>query len=263
MRIIDHPREAGKERHIYVITGEVRLWKLTRRQVRERLAAGQMKAAILPTGSTEQHNEHLAMEHDTVSALVVAEQAALSLFPDVVVATPMPVGISEHWMEWKGTLSLRPDTFFSVAFDTCESLKRHGVEHIFICNGHAGNGPLRNEVAGFSEKLGIDIRFHSYWEAYSKEFVAEHLESNDCPAHAAEFETSMALAAFPENAHWDGVDYDAQTFDIQNENYRDKDAPYHYAARDLATPGKGRIMIDEAANWVAGQVRGMLDGKGS
>ena len=126
-----------------------------------------------------------------------------------------------------------------------------GVEHIFICNGHAGNGPLRNEVAGFSEKLGIDVRFHSYWEAYSKEFVAEHLESNDCPAHAAEFETSMALAAFPENAHWDGVDYDAQTFDIQNENYRDKDAPYHYAARDLATPGKGRIMIDEAANWVA------------
>ncbi len=104
-----------------MITGEVRLWKLTRRQVRERLAAGQMKAAILPTGSTEQHNEHLAMEHDTVSALVVAEQAALSLFPDVVVATPMPVGISEHWMEWKGTLSLRPDTFFSVAFDTCEA----------------------------------------------------------------------------------------------------------------------------------------------
>ena len=60
-------------------TGEVRLWKLTRREVREALAAGRFRAAILPTGSTEQHNEHLAMEHDTASALHVAYHAALAL----------------------------------------------------------------------------------------------------------------------------------------------------------------------------------------
>jgi creatinine amidohydrolase len=243
-----------------MITGEVRLWKMTRKHVRERLATGQVKGAILPTGSTEQHNEHLEMEHDTVSALHVSHQAALGLFPQVVLATPMAVGISEHWMEWPGTLSLRPETFFQVAYDTCESLARHGIEHILVCNGHAGNGPLRNEVAGFGEKLGVDIQFHSYWEAYSKEFVAEHLDSGDCPAHAAEFETSMALAAFPENAHWEGVDYDAETFDIKSEGYRDRDAPYHYAARDLATPHKGRIVIDAAVEWVAGRMAEMMAG---
>ncbi|MBT6145220.1 MAG: creatininase family protein [Gemmatimonadetes bacterium] len=240
-----------------MITGEVRLWKLTRKQVRERLEAGQMRAAILPTGSTEQHNEHLAMEHDTASALVVAEQAALALFPDVVVATPIAVGISEHWMEWKGTLSLRPETFYQIAFDVCESLKRHGIEHIFICNGHAGNGSLLGQMDRFREELGIDVRFHSYWEAYSEEFVNEHLTSGDCPAHAAEFETSVALAAFPGNAHWDNVNYDAESFDIQWEHYREQDPVYHYAARDLATPAKGRIMIDAAANWVANQVKNM------
>ncbi|MDA0337447.1 MAG: creatininase family protein [bacterium] len=241
-----------------MITGEVRLWKMTRKQVRERLATGKVKGAILPTGSTEQHNEHLEMEHDTASALHVSHQTALGLFPQVLLATPMAVGISEHWMEWPGTLSLRPETFFQVAFDTCESLARHGIEHILVCNGHAGNGPLRNEVAGFGEKLGIDIQFHSYWEAYTKEFVAEHLESGDCPAHAAEFETSIALAAFPENAHWDGVDYAAESFDIQNENYRDQDAPYHFAARDLATPHKGRIMIDTAVEWVTARMTQMM-----
>lgn len=36
-----------------MITGEVRLWKLTRRQVREHLRAGHFRGAILPTGSTE------------------------------------------------------------------------------------------------------------------------------------------------------------------------------------------------------------------
>ena len=84
-----------------MITGEVRLWKLTRRHVREALKAGKIKGAFLPTGSTEQHNEHLAMEHDTASALHVAYQAALGLYPQTVVATPMAVGMSEHWMEFK------------------------------------------------------------------------------------------------------------------------------------------------------------------
>ena len=72
-------------------SGEVRLWKLTRKQVREKLASGKLKSAFLPTGSTEQHNEHLAMEHDTASAVYVAHQAALALYPTVVVSTPIPV----------------------------------------------------------------------------------------------------------------------------------------------------------------------------
>ena len=81
------------------------------RQVREGLVTGQIKAAILPTGSTERHNEHLAMEHDTASAYHLSWQAALDLYPKVVLATPMAVGIAEHWMEFHGTLSLRLETF--------------------------------------------------------------------------------------------------------------------------------------------------------
>ena len=176
----------------------------------------------------------------------------------MLVATPMPVGISEHWMEWRGTLSLRPETFTAVAYDICESLQRHGVEHVLIVNGHAGNGPLGQHMDDFCQKLGIDVQFCSYWQAYSKEFVEEHMESGDCPAHAAEFETSVALAAFPENVHWQGVDYENESFDIQNEGYRDRDPVYHRAARDLATPHKGRVMTDTAIEWVADKMRAMM-----
>ena len=238
-------------------TGEVRLWKLTRKMVREHLDQGHFKGAILPTGSTEQHNEHLAMEHDTASALHVACQAAAALYPHVVVATPMAVGISEHWMEWRGTLTLKKETFVTIAYEICDSLRRHGIEKIFICNGHAGNGPLREHMDEFSEKLGIGVRFHSYWEAYSKELVDEQLETKDCPAHAAEFETSFAQALFPGNVHWDGVDYAAQKFDIQSESYREQDPRYHEGAK-LATPHKGRVMADAAIEWVTEQVKGDL-----
>ncbi|MEE3257808.1 MAG: creatininase family protein [Candidatus Latescibacterota bacterium] len=75
-----------------MIVEEVRLWKLTRRHVRERLEQGLIKGAILPTDSTEQHNEHLAMEHDTASAAHVAHQAALQLYPQTVVAPPAAGG---------------------------------------------------------------------------------------------------------------------------------------------------------------------------
>ena len=37
---------------------------LTRREFREALAEGKFQTAIIPTGSIEQHLEHLAMEHD-------------------------------------------------------------------------------------------------------------------------------------------------------------------------------------------------------
>jgi creatinine amidohydrolase len=241
-----------------MITGEVRLWKLTRRQVREALDAGKIKGAILPTGSTEQHNEHLAMEHDTASAIHVAYQAALEMFPKVVVATPMPVGISEHWMEFRGTLTLKPETFKAVAFDICESLQRHGIEHILILNGHAGNGPLGQHMEEFQEKLGIDVQFSSYWAAYSKEFVAEQMESGDCPAHAAEFETSFALGAFPENVHWDGVNLNGPGIEIQKEGYREREPEYFAAARDLATPTKGRVMANVAIEWTIAKMREMM-----
>ena len=241
-----------------MITGETRLWKLTRRQMRRHLADGHFRGAFLPTGSTEQHNEHLAFEHDTASAIHVATQAALGLYPEVVVATPMAVGLSEHWMEWPGTLTLKPETFAAAAFDICESLARHGIEHIMVVNGHAGNGPLRQHMDHFSRRLGIDVRFHSYWEAYDEDLVRQVLESGDCPAHAAEFETSFALGAFPDNVHWDGVDYEAESFDIQNDQYRERDPLYARAARDLATAHKGRVMADVAIEWVEARMREML-----
>ena len=243
-----------------MITGEVRLWKLTRRQVREAMRAGKIKGAILPTGSTEQHNEHLEMEHDTASALYVSHQAALGLYPQVVLATPMAVGISEHWMEFQGTLSLRPETFVAVAYDICESLQRHGVEHILVVNGHAGNRPLADHMEDFGKRLGIDVQFCSYWEAYSKDFVQATLDSGDCPAHAAEFETSIAMAAFPENIHWEGVDYEGANLKIQREGYADRDPIYFRDGRDLATPKKGRVMADEAISWVANKMQEMIDG---
>ena len=237
--------------------GEVRLWKLTRRNAREGIDDGIIKGAIVPTGSTEQHNEHLAMIHDTASARLVSVRAAEKLYPNVIVTTPVPLGISEHWMDHKGTLTLKMETFFAVVYEVCESLQRAGIKSIFIVNGHAGNSGLADQVDGFSQKLGVDVKFCSYWEAYSQELVERLMESGNCPGHASEFETSFALAAFPDQVHWEGVDYDNAKLTISDSEKAKHDRALHQEAK-LATAEKGEEMIAVAVEWVADTMRNMI-----
>ena len=89
-------------------TREVRLEKLTRREFRQALEVGSFKAAIIATGSIEQHLEHLAFPQDIASSTYVAEKAAALLYPDVVVAVPISIGIAEHHMHFPGTMSVKP-----------------------------------------------------------------------------------------------------------------------------------------------------------
>jgi creatinine amidohydrolase len=244
----------------YVNPRRVLLWECTRREVREALESGVLKAAVVPTGSTEQHNEHLAMIQDTASALLVAQNAALQLYPQVIVATPVPVGISHYWMERKGTLTLRRETFLAVVFDICESLKTHGLKTILILNGHGGNAdPLKSEVAGWREKLGIRIGARSYWEAYTKENASQYMQSgfSMIPGHSAEFETSFALAAFPERVRREGVDYSKLKLNLKSQKDAEEDRMY-YKDSLLATAEKGEALIRTAVDWTADVLRHMI-----
>jgi creatinine amidohydrolase len=244
----------------YINARKVLLWESTRKEFREAVEGNTLKAMIVPTGSTEQHNEHLAMIQDTASVTLVAQQAALALYPQVMVATPVPVGISPHWMDRKGTLTLRRETFLAVVYEICESLKTHGITRILILNGHGGNvAPLKESVEDFRKKLGIRIRAHSYWEAYSRETVKKYMASGAAPGHAGEFETSFAMAAFPERVRWEGVDYDKikGRLNIQDPKSAQQEEEFARDAK-LATTEKGEAMISMAVTWTADVVRQML-----
>ena len=244
----------------YVNPRKVLLYESTRKEFREALEGGALKVVIVPTGSTEQHNEHLAMINDTASVTLVAQKAALMLYPNVMVATPVSVGISPHWMDRKGTLTLKKETFLAVVFDICESLQTHGVKNILVLNGHGGNViPLRESVPGFAKKLGIRIETNSYWDAYTPEIVRKHMESGKAPGHAAEFETSFAMAAFPERIHWEGVDYAKIKPHLQIKDPKSAVQEEEFAKEaKLATTAKEEAMIDIAVKWTAGRLRQML-----
>jgi creatinine amidohydrolase len=182
---------------------EVMLGKLTRREVREALADGRIQAAIVPVGSIEQHLEHLAMEHDIASATYVAREAALRLYPQVLVAAPMSIGISEHHMMHPGSLTAKPGSWLAVLFDACESLVRAGIHNLLVLNGHGGNvAPVKgsfNQFLRYFDPERVNLHFCSYWDLIPPEVAARAVISGRVPGHAQEFETAMALALFPEN----------------------------------------------------------------
>jgi creatinine amidohydrolase len=213
----------------------------TRKEFRERMQQGVIKAAVVPVASTEQHNEHLEMIHDTLHATYMAEQAARRLYPQVVVATPVGVGVSEHWMAHPGTLTVRPEIFCEYVFDVCHSLARGGIQKILILNGHGGNvKPLMRRLDEYREKLGVELRFQSYWDVYDPALVAATMERKNLPGHACEYETSTMLVLAPERVH---------TEDIDNE------------VAALGTAAKGEKLLEPGVAGVAGVLRRMIAGE--
>jgi creatinine amidohydrolase len=226
---------------------EVMIGKYTRREFREAMAAGKFQAAIVATAATEQHLEHLAMEHDLASATYIAREAAKRLYPQVIVFVPMALGISEHHMVHKGSMTAKPGSWLSVLFDAVEGLVRHGVKNVLILNGHGGNeapmkGILRQWQLYFASTAPeVNVQFHSYWNL-SREVAEPHCTGR-VPGHAQEYETSMALAMFPENVRQDAM--------------RDQEDREPLKA----TVEKGRIFVEAAISKTAEYLQEMIEGK--
>ena len=271
---------------------KVLLWEQTRKEVREALQRGDIKAAIVPTGSTEQHNEHLVLGTDVASATLLSEQTALRLYPQVIVSTPCPVGWAPYHMARKGTLTLSKETFRSFVFEVIESLIAHGIKTILVCNGHGGNHHiLKQALPEWRKKLGITLDAISYSEAYKDEELATFLTSyklrlegkydniaeQTADSHASEHETSIALAAYPQRVRSVSMkEYDdaklnyesgmtpkvweyMKPFDSQRttnpENARDR------ARQDqalLGTAEKGKKLIEISATYLSDKLQKMI-----
>jgi creatinine amidohydrolase len=113
------------------------LAEMTWPEVKARLP--KVKLAILPTGSMEQHGPHLTFETDIAIATELARRLALQHAPRIVVAPPLPVGLSNHHMRFPGTISWPHETFMACIEDTMLSLREHGITRFLLLNGHGGN----------------------------------------------------------------------------------------------------------------------------
>ena len=115
----------------------MRLGDMSWMEVRDVIAEG--AAAIIPLGSIEEHGPHAPMGDYAIVDTIAARTGEAT---GDLVAPTMPFGYSEYFRQYPGTITWRSETLGSVVEDSVHCLLRHGLRHIVIFNGHAGNGPI-------------------------------------------------------------------------------------------------------------------------
>jgi creatinine amidohydrolase len=151
-----------------------------------------VKRALIPVGSMEQHGEHLPVSTDSLIAeniaRLVAEQVPSFVLPSIL------FGVSyEHRPMFN--ISICNSTLSRIICDICYSLVENGIKNIMIINGHHGNiGALQYIAQNLYGKIPNDISIHSinYWHLMQSEFD-----------HAGDIETSLMLAIAPELVRMD------------------------------------------------------------
>jgi creatinine amidohydrolase len=102
---------------------------------------------LLPVGSTEQHGPNGLIGTDAICAELVARGVGEAT--GAMVAPPQNIGMAQHPMAFRGTMTLRPQTLLAVLVDLLNSLAQHGFERCLVINGHGGN--MATVMAAFSE----------------------------------------------------------------------------------------------------------------
>ncbi|MBE7020175.1 MAG: creatininase family protein [Ruminococcaceae bacterium] len=147
--------------------------------------------AILPIGSTEQHGPHLPMCTDYVVATEIskriAEKTGAYLLPTLPIST-----CYEHKGK-KGSVWMKPDTFYSVIQDIVLCLKGQGFKKVAVVLGHGGifiaTPAIRELNAMFDDLKVAKIDFLNF---FGTKDMLEILESPN-NLHACEYETSLML----------------------------------------------------------------------
>ena len=170
---------------------------------------------IVPVGSTEQHGPTGLIGTDAICAEVLAWRAGE--IADAMVGPTITVGMSEHHMQFPGSVTLRPITLIAVIRDVILSLTRHGFRRLFFINGHGGNTPSIDaaifEAYTEAPQLvtgGDDLRCLNgeWWETPSAEKLSNELFGDKDGDHASASEVSIASAAYPD--HVKTADLDPQ-----------------------------------------------------
>ena len=149
-------------------------------------------AALLGTGSVEQHSVHLPVSVDTLRAEHLTEElvdAAGEHDLQFVRLPTLPYGMSEHHMNFPGTITLDAATYQDVIVEIGDCLARHGVDRFVIVNCHGGNrGPLSAAADRLVREHDITAHF-IHWTAFARERLQEVY--GEGWGHAGDHETSV------------------------------------------------------------------------
>lgn len=173
--------------------------------------------ALLPTGTTEQHGDHLPVGTTTMILDVLARRVAEGLKGNAYLLPAMPLGTSGLHRGTAGTVALEWSTLMNVVRDLVESLVAQGIRKVVVINGLGGATettvrPRENYIIKTTvRQLNYDYpELDAIWvqpfTVAGKE-LSEIMDSAQQDIHAGELATSLMLHLNPDAVKGRGVDH--------------------------------------------------------
>ncbi len=158
---------------------------------------------LIPLGATEQHGSQAPLGTDALIAGAMPEYLRRELErvdPDypMLIFPVIPVGFSVEHLQFCGSISFKPDTYYHLLYDITESLARHGFKKLVFLVCHGGNRPVVDTLARQARAdLGILPFVLSSGAFFHPDVQATISKGNTFDFHGGEMETSMVMAIRP------------------------------------------------------------------
>ena len=149
---------------------------------------------VIPLGAAaKEHGPHLPLNNDAIIADWLSEQ--LRQCRPVVIAPVINASFYPAFVEYPGSISLRPETARDVIVDSCNSLARFGLTRFYVVN--TGLSTLR-PLAAAKSLFGDELVFDYLVLDEALQTLPSDLLMQSYGSHADEAETSLMLHIAPE-----------------------------------------------------------------
>lgn len=173
----------------------------------EARAVAQDRGAVglIPIGAFEQHGPHLPLATDSVLAEVLAADVAARCSEPIIVTPTIMAGLSEHHMDFPGTVTLNPETLRAEIEAYIKALGRMGLTRVALFSFHGGNFRFLGEYANGCSSIwpGIQVAayadFGRFLNVMFQAGVSAGLRLVSTDSHAGAIETSLVLHVMGEH----------------------------------------------------------------
>ena len=155
------------------------------------------EVAVLPVGAIEPHNFHLPMGQDFLHTTHVAREScrrAWGRCQAVLCLPALPFGVDCNLTGFPLAIHVSQRSLDAMIVEVIASCRGHGIGKFVLVNGHGGNDftPLVRQV-----QCDLDVHvFRIDWWKVGRDRYEEIFTAPD--DHAGQFETSVALALYPQ-----------------------------------------------------------------
>ncbi|MCC7359286.1 MAG: creatininase family protein [Anaerolineales bacterium] len=148
---------------------------------------------IIPVGAVEVHGPHLPVGTDTAETYAIALRAGEAA--GVPTTPPIWFGNSRMFLDFPGTLSVRPEVLKEFIKDVALSLIRHGFDKVIVLDGHGGNYGILDLLV---EELHLETQaLACHVRAWELATLPKPAGTPDYDGHGGSSETSAMLALSP------------------------------------------------------------------